>query len=80
MHEDSLGFIDISRAMSIIEQGVINKQQQGFISKRSTCSQLLECINDWSVSLSHKQSIDIAFVDFGHALDSVVLSKLCLYI
>lgn len=62
----------------LLEHGLINKQQHGFISKRSTCSQLLECINDWSVSLSHKQSIDVAYIDFKRAFDSVVHSKLYL--
>ena len=62
----------------LLEHKLINKQQHGFISKRSTCSQLLECINDWTVSLSHKQSIDIAYIDFSRAFDSVVHSKLYL--
>lgn len=62
----------------LLEHGLINKQQHGFISKRSTCSQLLECINDWSVSLNHKQSIDVAYIDFRRAFDSVVHSKLYL--
>jgi hypothetical protein len=60
----------------LLKHGFINKQQHGFISKRSTCSQLLECINDWSVSLSHKQSTDAAYIDFRRAFDSVVHSKL----
>lgn len=60
----------------LLEHGLINKQQHGFISKRSTCSQLLECINDWSISLSNKQSIDVAYIDFRRAFDSVVHSKL----
>jgi hypothetical protein len=55
---------------------MVNKQQHGFISKRSTCSQLLECIHDWSVSRSHKQSGDVAYIDFRRAFDSVVHSKL----
>jgi hypothetical protein len=62
----------------LLEQKLINKQQHGFISKRSTCSQLLECIDDWSVSLSDKQSIDVAYIDFRRAFDSVVHSKLYL--
>ena len=62
----------------LLEHKLINKQQHGFISKRSTCSQLLECINDWSVSLNHKQSIDVAYIDFSRAFDSVVHSKLYL--
>jgi hypothetical protein len=60
----------------MLKQGLINKQQHGFICKRSTCSQLLECVNDWSLSLNHKQSVDVAYIDFRRAFDSVVHSKL----
>ena len=62
----------------LLEHDFINKQQHGFISKRSTCSQLLECINDLSVSLSHKQCVDVADIDFRRAFGSVVYSKLYL--
>lgn len=67
-----------ARLTYLLQHNLINKQQHGFISKRSTCSQLLECIHDWSVSLSHKQSVDVAYIDFRRAFDSVVHSKLCL--
>ena len=60
----------------LLQNKLINKQQHGFISKRSTCSQLLECINDWSIALCNKQSIDVAYIDFRRAFDSVVHTKL----
>ena len=60
----------------LLEHDFINKQKHGFISKHSTCLRLLECINDWSISLSHKQSVDVADKDFRRVFDSVVDSKL----
>ena len=31
-----------------IDNGVISKQQHGFISRRSTTTNLLETLNDWT--------------------------------
>ena len=55
---------------------LITKQQHGFLAKYSTCSQLLECVHDWSVALNVRNSTDIVYVDFHKAFDSVVHSKL----
>jgi hypothetical protein len=37
---------------------------------------LLECINDWSISLNARNSVDVVYIDFQKAFDSVVHSKL----
>lgn len=55
---------------------LITKQQHGFLAKHSTCTQLLECVNDWSISLNIRNSVDIMYIDFHRAFDSVVHSKL----
>jgi len=47
------------------------------LSKHSTCSQLLECVNDWTIEPNFRHSIDVAYIDFQKAFDSVVHSKLC---
>jgi len=57
--------------------GLISKQQHGFLSRRSTCTQLLECMNDWSLALNCRHSTDVCYIDFSRAFDSVVHSKLC---
>ena len=54
----------------------ITRQQHGFLARRSTTTQLLECINDWSLALAHRQSVDVTYIDFSRAFDSVVHSKL----
>ena len=57
-------------------KGFINKQQHGFISKHSTITNLLECTHDWSLSIHGKLPIDVVYIDFSKAFDSVVHSKL----
>ena len=60
----------------LLDRKLISRQQHGFLTKRSTCTQLLESINDWSVALDNKNNVDIVYVDFSRAFDSVVHSKL----
>jgi len=68
----------IARDMLIYlrRQNVISKQQQGFLSGRSTASNLLETFNDWKLALNNGKSVCIAKVDFAKAFDSVCTSKL----
>jgi len=56
---------------------LISKHQYGFLARWPTCTQLLECTNDWSLSLNARNSVDCAYIDFSKAFDSVVHSKLC---
>jgi hypothetical protein len=54
----------------------INKQQHGFLARHSTCSQLIESVNDWSIALNARKQVDAVYVDFSKAFDSVVHCKL----
>jgi hypothetical protein len=54
----------------------ISKQQHGFLARHSTCSQLIESVNDWTLALNVKHDVDVIYVDFCKAFDSVVHSKL----
>ena len=60
----------------LYDNKLITKQQHGFLSKHSTCSQLLECVNDWSIALNVRNSVDVVYIDFCKAFDSVVHTKL----
>jgi len=60
----------------LLPKGLTNKQQHGFISKHSTVTNLLECTHDWSLSFHGKQPVDVMYIDFSRAFDSVVHSKL----
>ena len=54
----------------------LSQHQHGFISKLSTATNLLECTNDWLLSLNSSKSTDAVYIDFSKAFDSIVLSKL----
>ena len=71
---------------SLLAAGRITKQQHAFITKHSTTINLLESTYDWTISLNNRISwtislnnrisIDILYIDFSKAFDSVVHSKL----
>ena len=58
------------------DNNLITKHQHGFIKKRSTCTQLLESFQDWTLSLRDKKCLDVLYLDFSRAFDSLVHSKL----
>ena len=57
-------------------KGLISNHQHAFIKKHSTVTNLLECTHDWAVSLHGSLDVDVVYVDFARAFDSVVHSKL----
>ena len=61
---------------TLLTANLITKQQHAFISRHSTTSNLLECKSDWSLALNHKTSVDVIYIDFARAFDSVVHAKL----
>ena len=56
--------------------GLLNASQHGFLKNKSTTTQLLECCSDWNVALKSKKSVDVIYLDYAKAFDSVVHSKL----
>jgi len=53
-----------------VSKCLINKHQHGFISKHSTIT------NFWSLALHGKLPVDVIYIDFSKAFDSVAHSKL----
>lgn len=60
----------------LLEHGLINKHQHAFMARFSTNTNLLECTFDWFVALAHYDSVDVIYIDFSKAFDSIVYSKL----
>jgi hypothetical protein len=56
----------------------ISTAQHGFLSHRSTETQLLEIFNDWVNAMDNHLLVDCVFIDFKKAFDSVCHSKLLL--
>jgi hypothetical protein len=38
---------------------------------------LLESTNDWSLALKNRNSVDVAYIDYSKAFDTVCKTKLC---
>lgn len=60
----------------LLNKKFISKHQHGFMSHHSTTTNLLECTHDWIVGLSNGNNIDVIYIDFTKAFDSIVFSKL----
>jgi len=55
---------------------LLNDQQHGFLAKRSTVTNLLECLSDWTLALDNRQSVTVAYIDYSKAFDTVCRGKL----
>ena len=60
----------------LTEQNILHPAQHGFVKGRSTCSNLLESLNDWTVCSQSGQQCTIVYIDFGKAFDTVSHKKL----
>ena len=60
----------------LINNNLLSKEQFGFVSGRSTVTQLLVTINDWMYELDNDVSIDAAYMDFKKAFDTVPHQRL----
>jgi hypothetical protein len=56
--------------------GALSNSQHGFLTSKSTTTHLLECSLDWNLALRSRKAVDIIYLDFAKAFDSVVHSKL----
>ena len=56
--------------------GQLSKHQHGFRPRRSCSSQLMEVLNDWTTMLERGDPVDVAYLDFRKAFDSVPHNRL----
>ena len=55
---------------------LLSDHQHGFLPSRSTTTQLLSCLNDWTLLKASKKPCHVIYLDFKKAFDSVDHSKL----
>ena len=60
----------------LLKHKLITKQQHGFLAKRSTITNLVDCLNDWTLSIKNSKSVNVAYIDYRKAFDTVSHSKL----
>jgi len=60
----------------LVQHNIINKHQHEFLRRKSTATHLLECTLNWNIALNSRNAIDIVYLDYAKAFDSVIHSKL----
>ncbi len=65
--EEVVNFLD--------SRNLIAKEQHGFLSKKSTVTQMLLCMNEWTKLIDKNQLVDALYLDLAKAFDSVSHSK-----
>jgi len=57
-----------------IQHGLISKQQHGFLTRRFT--NLVKTLNDWTLAVNTRKCVNVAYIDYKKAFDSVCHNKL----
>ena len=60
----------------LLSNNLMSKVQHGFLTKRSTTTNLFECINEWTKIVDGKCSVDVMYIDLAKAFDKVSHIKL----
>jgi len=68
--------LELSRYLRVND--LITSEQHGFLTKRSTSTNLLETLNDWTLAINNRRSVSTVYIDYSKAFDSVCHSKLFL--
>ena len=67
----------------LTKNDLITKHQYAFLKKHSTITNLLESLYDWTISFSNKKSVNVAYIDFCRAFDTIshpkIIQKLSAY-
>ena len=64
----------------LLSKSIICKEQFGFLPGRSTETQLIKCVDDWSKSLNDNVPVDVVYFDISKAFDTLshdILLKKC---
>lgn len=58
------------------DKGILSPHQHGFRSERSTVTQMIEALGNWTSSLDVGENVDVVYFDFEKAFDRVNHRKL----
>jgi ribonucleases P/MRP protein subunit RPP40 len=60
----------------LLNNSLISKEQHGFVKRKSTCTNLLECLDQWTMNMQSRFITDVIYFDFRKAFDTVSHPKL----
>jgi len=55
---------------------ILHRAQHGFVKGHSTCTNLFESFNDWTLPVNDKRGVTVVYIDFSRAFDTVSQRKL----
>jgi len=72
-HVSTIGITPVKQQYRKIleDEGSLNPSQHGFMKKRSCLTNLLECFEEWTKALDEGYGIDVIYLDYRKAFDSV---------
>ncbi len=70
------GILSEGVTYSLLQEHIISPDQHGFLTRKSTVTQMLSCLNDWTKSLDNGQVTDVIYLDIAKAFDTVSHPKL----
>ena len=68
--------INKSLILHLTQHSLIDNNQHGFIQARSTLTNILKWIQQWTDTIQNKQNMDTIYLDFRKASDSISRVKL----
>ena len=60
----------------LIDNNLLPKVQHGFLAKKSTVTNLIECLDNWTRSFDNGNQTEVIYLDYSKCFDTVVHSKL----
>jgi hypothetical protein len=60
----------------MLQNDIVPSEQHGFVPKKSTVTNLLECLNDWSLNFDKGVATNIIYLDYSKCFDTVCHNKL----
>ena len=60
----------------MVKNNILHHAQHGFCKGKSTATNLLEALNDWTLAIQDRHSVTVAYIDFSKAFDTVCHKKL----
>ena len=60
----------------LVRNNILCREPYGFIAGRSTCTNIIECLNDWTCNLQDGFATAVIYIDFSKAFDLIQHDKL----
>src|ERR1043165_6778101 len=70
--------VKLSMEDYLVKHNLLSPAQHGFVKKHSTCTNLLQSLNGWTINIKNGYYTRVAYIDLAKAFDTVCHSKLLL--